>query len=150
MFPRPQMTGRPNSSAQEKIYNIAENFENFLPKNELKKLIMAIHGRPEKNILKKDRPQGSTFASEENLTLVNEKGDKSWKVKIQLIGPVSDFYTLFENELKERMDQVDSDSYRIKDWHQNISIYENEQQKETKNPVSGISRNTVTNHSLNA
>ena len=150
MFPRPQMTGLPNSSAQEKIYNIAENFENFLPKNELKKLIMAIHGRPEKNILKKDRPQGSTFASEENLTLVNEKGDKSWKVKIQLIGPVSDFYTLFENELKERMDQVDSDSYRIKDWHQNISIYENEQQKETKNPVSGISRNTVTNHSLNA
>lgn len=121
--------GMENSSQENTFYDIAKNFEKFLGKADLKKLISTIHEKSENNILKGENLGNCVFLTEETLKLENETKDTSPQVKITLTGKVSEFYELFRQELGKRMDQIGSDTYRIKEWKQDIRIYENEEKK---------------------
>lgn len=128
---------------QENAFDVARNFEKYLGKYFLKKMISTIHEKSRGNILKGEGSKGCVFFTEEILKLENEEQDYFPQIKITLTGKVSEFYKLFSEELRERMEQIDDDAYRIKEWKQNIKIYENEEKKKKGDSKSFNERSIV-------
>ncbi len=129
-------------------YDISRNFERSLGKIDLKKLIIAIHENSENNPLRGRNIENGVFSSEEILTLQNEMKDVIQTIKVNIKGEVSKFYELFIQELNSRMEQVQSDTYHITEWKQNIKIYENEEKKQEGDPKVSNVRNIVAEGNL--